>query len=602
MKIFFILTLYFGLSVFLYGSIDYNMVYDSDGMGYDAVNNQYKIKLQIKSNAGDVPLGFFAQRILYNNAAISFNCSDSYSLGPIEDHTAFSVLDVYTIVPVEMSSIKCGINGLYPWAPTIPGVCYNLGDTWTDCAVMVFDVIDDFEFLGIHWDQSGVQNQITLYDGNPVPNGSFSQDINFTVTGLTTVIDTVCITDSVIVFPDKGDIYISEGSDNVPGSNENAAFLEIYNASCYTVDISNLILTKSNDSDYRFYLTGLIPPYGCLVVSRGATLSEFASTWIGGGVNALAYGVDIPANFLQGEFELDIGEGVSYSLVDSNLEQWNSFPAIGTNQRRAYNYGDNISFADPGVLSDALLLGYWRYAMPGDLKFAEINARSYGLDPSLSYIVIENLSDVVLRLQYSILTRTNSPGYKYALHYGPCSIYLDVGSELFISNGASLHEFEQGWGIYPHYDNFIVGNPRLGIGGGNTYELNIHEFTDYDPMAYLNPNNPIGDDITDNSDVNRYTEVTNVKGNYPNPFNPETSIEFSLKGHSNEEVEVNLTVYNIKGQKVITLIDGKINPSGQHSVRWSGKDDTGNSVSSGVYFYKLQTPDYSETGKMVLMK
>jgi len=88
-----------------------------------------------------------------------------------------------------------------------------------------------------------------------------------------------------------------------------------------------------------------------------------------------------------------------------------------------------------------------------------------------------------------------------------------------------------------------------------------------------------------------------LHGNYPNPFNPETKISFSLP----QDQEIELTVYNLKGQKVRTLYTG-ITSSGEQSVVWKGKDDDGKSVGSGLYFYKLKTNDQVFSKKMLLLK
>jgi hypothetical protein len=92
--------------------------------------------------------------------------------------------------------------------------------------------------------------------------------------------------------------------------------------------------------------------------------------------------------------------------------------------------------------------------------------------------------------------------------------------------------------------------------------------------------------------------VTKLQGNYPNPFNPTTTISFSVAQTSSF---VNLEVFNIKGQKVKKLVD-EILPAGQHSVTWNGKDENGKSVASGVYFYKMKAGQYTSTKKMILMK
>ncbi len=97
----------------------------------------------------------------------------------------------------------------------------------------------------------------------------------------------------------------------------------------------------------------------------------------------------------------------------------------------------------------------------------------------------------------------------------------------------------------------------------------------------------------DDSPVPEKTALTN----YPNPFNPETSIEFSLP-HSSQ---VNLTVYNIKGQKVTTLIN-EHRDKGEHKTVWKGTDANGEPVSSGVYFFKLLTDKESLIRKSILLK
>jgi len=91
--------------------------------------------------------------------------------------------------------------------------------------------------------------------------------------------------------------------------------------------------------------------------------------------------------------------------------------------------------------------------------------------------------------------------------------------------------------------------------------------------------------------------VTALYGNYPNPFNPETTIKFSIK----EESDVKMSIFNMKGQKVKT-VKLEMLPVGQHSIVWQGKDNSGKSVASGVYFYKMETKNYKSTKKMILLK
>ncbi|MEW5797230.1 MAG: FlgD immunoglobulin-like domain containing protein [Candidatus Zixiibacteriota bacterium] len=85
--------------------------------------------------------------------------------------------------------------------------------------------------------------------------------------------------------------------------------------------------------------------------------------------------------------------------------------------------------------------------------------------------------------------------------------------------------------------------------------------------------------------------------NYPNPFNPSTQIGFALPTES----EVELSVFNILGQKVTTLTYGKM-PAGNHTVTWNGTDADGGAVASGIYFYRITANNFVETKKMMLLK
>jgi hypothetical protein len=92
--------------------------------------------------------------------------------------------------------------------------------------------------------------------------------------------------------------------------------------------------------------------------------------------------------------------------------------------------------------------------------------------------------------------------------------------------------------------------------------------------------------------------ITELQGNFPNPFNPETTISFST---TNTHEMTRIEIYNIKGQKIKILVDEILEP-GYHSVVWDGKDSSGKNVSSGIYFFKMKSGDYTSNKKMILMK
>ncbi len=105
---------------------------------------------------------------------------------------------------------------------------------------------------------------------------------------------------------------------------------------------------------------------------------------------------------------------------------------------------------------------------------------------------------------------------------------------------------------------------------------------DYAPQSENDPANPA---------------KTTLAGNYPNPFNPSTTIKFDLKNQD----KVTIEIFNIKGQKVKTLVNGTVS-SGSHKVVWNGLNDQNRTVSGGVYFLKMKCSDYNSVRKMILIK
>ena len=111
---------------------------------------------------------------------------------------------------------------------------------------------------------------------------------------------------------------------------------------------------------------------------------------------------------------------------------------------------------------------------------------------------------------------------------------------------------------------------------------------------------------TDNSNLEFTLDTTSgtltprvfgLNANYPNPFNPMTKISFSLP----ETQNVKLGVYSVDGRKVATLLNETRGP-GLHEVVWTGRNDDGQTVSSGMYFYRIDAGPYSQVRKMTLMK
>ena len=94
-----------------------------------------------------------------------------------------------------------------------------------------------------------------------------------------------------------------------------------------------------------------------------------------------------------------------------------------------------------------------------------------------------------------------------------------------------------------------------------------------------------------------FRSVLTLDQNFPNPFNPNTNISFSLPLAQ----AARINIYNLKGQLVKKLLDANL-PAGQNLINWDGRDDNGKPVSSGIYSYRLQSGGINITRKMMLMK
>jgi hypothetical protein len=139
-------------------------------------------------------------------------------------------------------------------------------------------------------------------------------------------------------------------------------------------------------------------------------------------------------------------------------------------------------------------------------------------------------------------------------------------------------------GIYSSPESDFEGNPRPNPEG-----------SDPDMGAF---ENPFGEPQVG---IENYILNIDEVGltNHPNPFNPSTTISFNL---SNEQDEREVSIYNLKGQKVRTFSNLQISQSQNHQIVWDGTDQTGKPVSSGVYLYKLKIGEFEESKKMLLLR
>ncbi|MCF7793339.1 MAG: choice-of-anchor D domain-containing protein [Candidatus Cloacimonetes bacterium] len=158
-------------------------------------------------------------------------------------------------------------------------------------------------------------------------------------------------------------------------------------------------------------------------------------------------------------------------------------------------------------------------------------------------------------------------------------------------------------------DAFYVDETSLAIGASGSEELDIH-FSPDQTGLYLGTLTIFSNDfVHPELEIELFGEgtetgvndiipaITKIDQNFPNPFNPTTNIQFSLA----ESGKVSLVVYNLKGEKVKSLVDEILEPK-IYTVLWNGEDEGGKQVSSGIYFYNFKTGTKNVTKKMILIK
>jgi len=164
-------------------------------------------------------------------------------------------------------------------------------------------------------------------------------------------------------------------------------------------------------------------------------------------------------------------------------------------------------------------------------------------------------------------------------------------------NGSSPVDVISGEGGIFTFNEVLAGTYMLWVTGEETTTPYMHP----EPIIVTNH------DITDleielppalsQDDLAIALIVTTLKSNYPNPFNPSTTIAFDIA----REWQVSIDIYNIKGQRVKSLVNDTFGV-GRYSIVWNGDDAYGHSVGSGVYFYRMTTSEYRSVRKMLLMK
>ncbi len=197
------------------------------------------------------------------------------------------------------------------------------------------------------------------------------------------------------------------------------------------------------------------------------------------------------------------------------------------------------------------------------------------------------------------------------LEVDPDKIYPTFNNRLFNIEAMTANNQSQVTGLFTYqsdssneleneFDNYLVAiskshaNSEVIITSIPLYFIQADLAKDFMENALTSFNESVDND---NLDMPQLLSSLALR-NYPNPFNPQTSIQFTLPSLSN----VNLKIYNVKGQLVYSQRRNNLQ-TGQHTITWHGKDNNDKALASGIYLYKLSTDTgLSQTRKMILMK
>ena len=359
--------------------------------------------------------------------------------------------------------------------------------------------------------------------------------------------------------PTAGVVFISEVSDENTGG-YTTAYMEIYNNSVNYINMENSYIERwsggaYNGYTYTFGSGVIIPAEGVLIVARGADQATFEAAW------SITIS-SLNASFDQGSTSLYFTTGRSYKLFSpSSRDEIDSTPEVDA--------GNRIVQTSVGTWSSQESSSN---ATPGNLDGGQ------ALPVTLSNFTAQFVNDN-LTILWTTQSETNNLGWN--IYRGETENALENNTTFCINNsglipGAGTTSGPTNYQFTDEYDVTVGQTYWYWLesidGGGNT--------DTYGPATLTVP---------EEEPVPQLPQNTFLCRNYPNPFNPETMIEFSIK----ENETGTLTIYNTKGQ----LLETYQYEAGEHELTWDAIQ-----YGSGIYFYKLKTQSYTETKKMIMLK
>ncbi len=320
--------------------------------------------------------------------------------------------------------------------------------------------------------------------------------------------------------------------------------------------------------------------FGSFIYTFSSVYSEGESFQFGQ-LPVLIQEQDIPALFMDDLEEMSLWQPASYPWTTYDIDQSETYSMAGATFPGA---GEAMPFITFDPQSTTPPMEEYQTAHSGNVCLATFAAESTANDDWLisEPVELNNLPYVSFWAR-SLTTQYGQDQFEVAVSNGSTS-----PEDFIVISGDTPLSVPQGW------TNI---NVSLADYEDQLIRVGIHCVSD-GTLAFL------VDDIgiysaggVGNDDHGVTPTSTRLVGNYPNPFNPTTNIAFDLKDAGNVQIDI----YDIKGRKIKSLINDNFTV-GSHSVLWDGKDNNNQTVSSGVYFYKLSSGDFQATNKMIMMK
>ena len=275
----------------------------------------------------------------------------------------------------------------------------------------------------------------------------------------------------------------------------------------------------------------------------------------------------------------------AYALQDGS-GQWNGM-IFDTDEIVQLTKGDDISIT--GLITESAIGDEFGYQLDGNTRLinASVTINSSGNDtPAPLVTSCEDLHQIADEVESyeGVLVKLNNVTVSTVNQYD-WAITDASGFEALIDDDMATMEADNMMSTLTEGQEleYVVGIFNFSYG---TYKVQIRDAGDLGSMGTVN------NDI----DTNPYEYA--LYDNFPNPFNPETQIRFSVGGQEN----IKLVIYDMMGRHIRTLINGESYSAGFHVVSWNGFDANGQRVPSGMYIYRIKAGNFISDKKMLLVK